>query len=139
MNPDFIDILLDNPNSVLIIEDAENIIMDRRYTHNSSVSNLLNISDGLLSDCLSVQLICTFNSELSLVDNALLRKGRLIAKYEFGKLSVEKSNALSRHAGFHNVINEGMTVSEIMNQHEVYTPVPKIEVIGFRRERILNN
>ena len=30
MNPDFIDLLIDNPNTVLIIEDAENIIMDRR-------------------------------------------------------------------------------------------------------------
>ena len=33
MNPEFIELLIDNPNTVLIIEDAENIIMDRR--HNS--------------------------------------------------------------------------------------------------------
>ena len=64
MNPEFMDLLLDNPNSVLVIEDAENIIMDRKYSNQSSVSNLLNISDGLLSDCLNVQIICTFNSEL---------------------------------------------------------------------------
>jgi hypothetical protein len=43
MNPDFMDLLIDNPNSVLIIEDAENIIMDRRISSDSSVSNLLNI------------------------------------------------------------------------------------------------
>lgn len=30
MDPDFVDLLVDNPNSVVIIEDAENIIMDRR-------------------------------------------------------------------------------------------------------------
>jgi hypothetical protein len=59
MNPEFIDLLIDNPNAVLVIEDAENIIMDRKYSSNSSVSNLLNISDGLLSDCLNVQIICT--------------------------------------------------------------------------------
>ena len=64
MNPEFIDLLIDNPNAVLIIEDAENIIMDRKINNNSSVSNLLNISDGLLSDCLNVQIICTFNSAL---------------------------------------------------------------------------
>ena len=29
MNPEFMDLLLDNPNSVLVIEDAENIIMDK--------------------------------------------------------------------------------------------------------------
>ncbi len=80
MNPEFMDLLLDNPNTILVIEDAENIIMDRRYSSQSSVSNLLNISDGLLSDCLNVQIICTFNSDIALIDNALLRKGRLIAK-----------------------------------------------------------
>lgn len=93
MNPDLIQLLIDNPNSVLIIEDAENVIMDRRSNNSSSVSNLLNISDGLLSDILNTQLICTFNSSLTLIDSALTRKGRLIAKYEFGKLGVKKRNA----------------------------------------------
>ena len=102
MNPEFMDLLLDNPNSVLVIEDAENIIMDRKYSSESSVSNLLNISDGLLSDCLNVQIICTFNSEIGLVDNALLRKGRLIARYEFGKLSVDKARKLERSFRFKN-------------------------------------
>jgi ATPase family associated with various cellular activities (AAA) len=91
MNPDFIELLINNPNTVLIIEDAENIIMDRRYNSSSSVSNLLNISDGLLSDFLNVQLICTFNSDLTSIDQALLRKGRLIARYEFGKLGTGKA------------------------------------------------
>ncbi|HYK47754.1 MAG TPA: AAA family ATPase, partial [Parafilimonas sp.] len=65
MDPDFIEILIDNPNTVVVIEDAENIIMDRRNSADSSVSNLLNISDGLLADFLNVQLICTFNSSLT--------------------------------------------------------------------------
>src|SRR5207244_10467965 len=99
MNPDFIQLLIDNPNTVLIIEDAENIIIDRKYNSGSSVSNLLNISDGLMADFLNVQLICTFNSSLTLVDNALMRKGRLIAKYEFGKLGVAKAQQLSKHFG----------------------------------------
>ena len=68
MDPEFVELLIDNPNTVLIIEDAENIIMDRRHSSASSVSNLLNISDGLLADFLNVQLICTFNNSLTLVD-----------------------------------------------------------------------
>ena len=99
IDPEFIDLLIDNPNSVVIIEDAENIIMDRKSSQNFSVSNLLNISDGLLADFLNVQLICTFNSSLTMIDSALMRKGRLIAKYEFGKLSVAKAQRLSDHIG----------------------------------------
>ena len=138
MDPDFIDLLIDNPNTVVIVEDAENIIMDRRTSGSSSVSNLLNISDGLLADFLNVQLICTFNSSLTMVDSALMRKGRLIAKYEFGKLGVEKAQQLSLHLGFDNTISRPMTVAEISNQHEKAFETKQVEIIGFRREVIEN-
>jgi hypothetical protein len=139
MDPDFIELLIDNPNTVVVIEDAENIIMDRGTGSDSSVSNLLNISDGLLADFLNVQLICTFNSSLTLVDNALMRKGRLIAKYEFGKLSIEKSQKLSDHLGFKTIINKPMTLAEITNQHEKNFETRKVQVIGFRREVMMEN
>jgi hypothetical protein len=138
MDPDFIDLLIDNPNTVVIIEDAENIIMDRRASGSSSVSNLLNISDGLLADFLNVQIICTFNSSLTMIDSALMRKGRLIAKYEFGKLSVEKAQRLSRHLGYDRTITTPMTVAEISNQHEKEFDTKQVEVIGFRRAVLEN-
>ncbi len=134
MDPEFIELLINNPNTVVIIEDAENIIMDRRNSKDSSVSNLLNISDGLLADFLNVQLICTFNSALTLVDSALMRKGRLIAKYEFGKLGVAKAQRLSDHLGFKNIVNKPMTVAEISTQHEKNFETKQVNVIGFRRE-----
>jgi hypothetical protein len=139
MNPEFIDLLIDNPNAVLIIEDAENIMMDRKYNSDSSVSNLLNLSDGLLSDCLSVQIICTFNSSLNLIDSALMRKGRLIAKYEFGKLSIEKAQKLANHLGFTSVINQPMTLAEVAAQDEKQPEVKAVETIGFRRQEATMN
>jgi hypothetical protein len=135
MNPDFIELLIDNPNSVLIIEDAENIIMDRRYDSGSAVSNLLNISDGLLADFLNVQLICTFNSSVATIDSALMRKGRLIARYEFGKLQKEKAQILSDYLGFNTAIQKPMTIAEIAHQHEKQYEAGKIEVVGFRRKQ----
>jgi hypothetical protein len=139
MNPDFIELLIDNPNTVLIIEDAENIIMDRKHNPGSAVSNLLNISDGLLADFLNVQLICTFNSSLTMVDSALMRKGRLIAKYEFGKLGIDKAQRLSEYFGFDAVINQAMTIAEIANPQEKGQQIEKMEVIGFRRQAELMN
>ncbi|MEP7106604.1 MAG: AAA family ATPase [Ferruginibacter sp.] len=137
MDPDFIELLLNNPNSVLVIEDAENIIMDRKISGNASVSNLLNISDGLLADFLNVQIICTFNKSLTLVDNALLRKGRLIARYEFGKLGINKSQRLSSHFGFDTIINQPMTIAEIANQHEKEQREERVEMLGFRRHELM--
>ena len=113
--------------------------MDRRNSNNSSVSNLPNISDGLLADFLNVQLICTFNSSLTMIDSALMRKGRLIAKYEFGKLSVSKSQRLSDHFGFKNIITKPMTVAEISNQNEKEFEATPVKVFGFRREVMMEN
>lgn len=138
-SPDFIELLVSNPNSVLIIEDAENVIMDRKISGNASVSNLLNISDGLLADFLNVQLICTFNNSLTMVDSALMRKGRLIAKYEFGKLGIEKSQRLSNHLGFTSSIIKPMTIAEIANPTEKDNVIERTEVFGFRRQEVMMN
>lgn len=138
LNADFMDLLINNPDSVLIIEDAESIIMDRRANPDSSVSNLLNISDGLMADFLNVQIICTFNHPLSMVDDALMRKGRLIAKYEFGKLNVSKAQKLSEHLGFDTAISRPMTIAEIAHQGEKEYSLPRTEIIGFRRHLATN-
>jgi SpoVK/Ycf46/Vps4 family AAA+-type ATPase len=135
-DPSFIQLLIDNPNTVIIIEDAENVIMDRKLSSTNTVSNLLNISDGLLADFLNVQLICTFNNSLTMVDSALMRKGRLIAKYEFGKLSVEKAQVLSNHFGFDKTITRPMTIAEIRNQQEQVFATEDRPVIGFRNRDV---
>lgn len=131
-NPELVRLLIDNPNSVLVIEDAENIIMQRQSGTDSAVSSLLNISDGLLSDFLNVQIICTFNSSMNVVDKALLRKGRLIASYEFNRLSAEKAQQLSNHLGHKQVVTQPMSVSEIVNQKERAFVIQEKQMIGFR-------
>lgn len=131
-NPELISVLVDNPNSVLVIEDAENIIMDRERDGNSPVSALLNISDGLLSDCLNIQIICSFNTDVSKIDQALMRKGRLIAKYEFKELETLKAQALSNKLGFDSIVHAPMSLTDIYNQKEkTFAIDAKRRPIGF--------
>jgi hypothetical protein len=127
-DPGLMNVLVDNPNSVFVIEDAENIIIDRNRSGSSSVSALLNLADGLLSDCLNIQIICSFNTDLSRVDSALTRKGRLIANYEFAELGVPKAQALSDKLGFSSVITSPMTLAAVYNQHET-----EFDVVTARR------
>ena len=76
-------------------------------------------SDGLLGDAMHQQIIATFNCDLTTIDPALLRKGRLIANYEFNKLDLESSKILSDKLGFGiEKIIEPMTLAEIYNQGE---------------------
>lgn len=134
-NPDLISILIDNPNSVIVIEDAENIIIDREKNEASPVSALLNIADGLLADCLNIQIICSFNTDISKIDSALMRKGRLIAKYEFKELEANQAQRLSNKLGFNTEINQPMTLASIYNQDEKsFQQKEKRNPIGFRND-----
>lgn len=129
--PHFLPMLVENPNSVLVIEDAENILLDRNQRDSSAVSALLNLSDGLLADCLSIQIICTFNTDLAKVDSALLRKGRLIASYKFEPLSVEKARQLSKKLGQELSIEKPIRLTDIYNQKEKPGELIESRKIGF--------
>lgn len=98
-NPTLVPFLIKYPNSILIIEDAENVLLKRQGQHNQAISNILNMSDGLFGDCLNIQIVATFNTDLRNIDEALLRKGRLIAKYKFGPLTEDRAKKLSSTLG----------------------------------------
>jgi hypothetical protein len=115
-DPEFINLLHDNTNSILLIEDAEELLTKRDATGSNAVSNLLNLSDGLLSDGFHIQIICTFNADLARIDKALLRKGRLIASYAFEALTQPKAQALATELGQTEPVTEAMPLADIYNR-----------------------
>lgn len=132
-NPDLIKMLMGHRNSVLVIEDAENILIDRTGSGYSPVSALLNITDGLLSDCLNVQVICSFNTDLSKIDKALVRKGRLIAKYDFRKLGPAKANVLSEKLGIGRLFTVPVALTDVYNGGEkAFDQQSQVNTIGFK-------
>lgn len=118
--PSIIPFLMNNQNTVLVIEDAERIISSRESSTSSSagVSNLLNITDGILGDCLNIQVIATFNTSRENIDKALLRKGRLIAEHNFKELSIKNTNKLLKHIGKNQISEKPMILSDIYNIDE---------------------
>ena len=132
-DPTLMSMIVAYPNSILVIEDAENIVIDRDKGGYSAVSALLNLSDGLLSDCLNIQIICSFNTDVSRIDKALMRKGRLIAKYEFQELEPEKATRLSTRLGRGNVYDAPVLLTEIYNPEErEYEQSMQKPRVGFR-------
>ena len=125
-------LMVDHPDSILVIEDAENVIRDRMSEENLSVANLLNISDGLLSDCLNLQVICTFNTNISRIDKAFLRKGRIIAKYEFKPLQIRKAELISETIGRPATFNRDMTLAEIYHTGDIDFDLNQPKKIGFK-------
>lgn len=108
-------LLLSNKNCILIIEDAEELVVSRNSGRNSNLSMILNLTDGILGECLGIQIIATFNTALKNIDPALMRKGRLKASYEFKELSVLKANKLLEQQGIEAVANQPMTLADIYN------------------------
>lgn len=133
-HPNLLSLLTEHPNCVLVIEDSENLIESRDGKRSGALSNILNLCDGLLGDCINIQIIATFNTSLGDIDSALLRKGRLTARYEFKKLEVQKAQALSDHLGNTSVITQEMTLTDIYNQDDDdFKPRKGVEnKIGFK-------
>lgn len=87
---------------VFVMEDAESVISKRSEGgggRSELVSTLLNITDGILNDVFNIQVILTFNTSLKEIDEALLRTGRLLAKFEFANLGRERAELLADHLG----------------------------------------
>lgn len=131
-NPELMSTLIQFPNSIVVIEDAETLLTSRSQNQDSPVSALLNLADGLLADALKIQIICTFNIDLSKIDHALTRKGRLIARYEFKELALEKCRILAEERQLNMEINQAMTLAALFHatQPEFATSA-KRKTIGF--------
>lgn len=130
--PNLMKILLENEDSVLVIEDAEHLLASRESEANPYVSLLLNLTDGLLGESLGIQVICTFNTHVSNIDKALLRKGRLKTLYKFEALSISKSQNLLENIGINNYnVTSPMTLADIYNTKE-----PVFKVNGSQQKRI---
>ncbi len=144
-SPDFLSFLQEQSNSILIIEDAENIIQQRHGGGSGAIANLLNLTDGLLSDVLNIQIVCTFNTSISKIDSALLRKGRLIASYCFEELNIEKSQQLVNENELNFEVTQPMTLAEIFNHVPEEKNVLDVShlngntPIGFRMQPIPSN
>lgn len=107
-------------NNIIVLEDCENVIKDRKINSSAAaVSLLLNLTDGILSDDLGMKFICTFNEDMKAIDDALLRKGRLVSKYEFKELCVEKSIEILKTRGIDNImLKKPLTLAEIFHYGE---------------------
>lgn len=124
--------LLNNKNSVFILEDSEELITSREEVRNSNLSMLLNLTDGLLGESLGIQIIATFNTDVKNIDKALMRKGRLSQIYEFKPLSIDRTNKLLTVLKIKETVNQPLPVADIFNfeKDSHYKPTLK-KTVGF--------
>ena len=83
----------------LVLEDADSCLSNRASDNISAISAVLNLSDGIIGNCLDLRIICTTNQEIENIDSALLRTGRLSEHIEVGLLDVEQAKSVYQRIG----------------------------------------
>lgn len=90
-----LNVFISNRNAVYIIEDCEKLLVSRDDEPNAIISAFLNMTDGILANVINCKFVCTFNTDLDKIDDAIKRKGRMKLKYEFKKLNHNKVKQLT--------------------------------------------
>ena len=134
-DPEFISFIGKFKNVILLLEDAENVLSNTINERTQAVSNILNMTDGLLNDYMDIQIIATFNTEAKLIDKALKRAGRLQVNYKFKKLTKTDANALSKKLGLDREFDEAVSLAEIYEgTNQILSPdLDDNKTIGFNR------
>jgi hypothetical protein len=138
-DPDVLGMMVRRKKAVLVLEDAEKILISRESGDNPFISTLLNVSDGIMADILKTAIIVTFNSNEKMIDKAIKRKGRTMVDYKFEKLSLEEALKIAKKLKFKKdlleEIKEPMTLTDIYNLADRNSFLEKEEkqdkVIGF--------
>lgn len=106
-------------NSVVVIEDCENLVKSRERSGSSiMISDFLNMTDGIYGDLYRSKFILTFNTDVQTIDPALLRKGRLKCKYRFNKLKGERLKKIAERLGLKlndTQIESGLSLADLFN------------------------
>ncbi len=120
---------------VLILEDAESVLLRRGEDNREKVASLLNLTDGMLGDALGLHVVCTLNCGLADLDPALLRPGRLVAHREMNHLSANEARQLAEHLG-RPAPDGPATIAEIFhNENQTKGSAPsKRRGIGFHAD-----
>ena len=79
---------------VMIMEDADSSLTTRQMDNVSRLSDLLNMSDGILGDMSDLRIVATTNSKKSEIDRAVMRHGRMNEHIELGLLDQRHAFAI---------------------------------------------
>lgn len=125
---------------IIIIEDGDICLVPRKNDNISTITSLLNLSDGILGSILDIKLIISTNAAIKDMDGAIMRPGRLCKQVYVGPLCYEQANKVYQRLS--NDTNAALPYSKFYTLAEVYdkfnnkdlvppTPLPIKRAIGF--------
>lgn len=109
----------------LLLEDADQALVNRQAGDIAAISSLLNLGDGILGNILDIRLIATTNAAKLEMDPATRRPGRLCSYLEVNNLSIAKAaSVLERLTGKKLQPKRPMTIAECYSAARKFGWVP---------------
>jgi hypothetical protein len=99
--PEFLPLLLSVKNEhnkpiIMVIEDGDTCLVPRKNDNISTITSLLNLSDGILGAIIDIKMIISTNADIVDMDQAIMRPGRLCKQIHVGPLPYEQANKVYR-------------------------------------------
>jgi len=116
---------------IVILEDAEDLLLPRDQGTRTKVSDLLNIADGFLGDHLRLHVVATTNAPVQRLDPAIARPGRLVGVREFRRLSHGEALRLAQNKGLELPQQSDYSLAEIYSAGADTPEVDSQRHIGF--------
>ena len=117
-SPNFIRALIDEHREghpiILIIEDADECLVNRKEATLSEISALLNSSEGIMGSVLNLRIIATTNIPFEELDSAVIRDGRLCKRIEVGLLGATQAERIYQRL-------TGKKLEKPLNPKDFYT------------------
>jgi SpoVK/Ycf46/Vps4 family AAA+-type ATPase len=79
---------------VLVVEDGDQILLPRNDNSASTISTLLNQTDGILGNMMDIRIIVSTNIDHLEIEGALKRPGRLLSHILINDVSAERAASI---------------------------------------------
>jgi len=124
-NPDFRNFIVGKSNTILIIEDLDNYLINSKSSY--FVNNLLQLVDGFHSDNLCLNIICSVNTDcIDEVDENILACNNLGRTILVDRLDVDKIDDLCKHIGQKNKFKSPQRVVDVLKNNKKSNSIVEI-------------
>lgn len=121
-NPEFKAFLKKFEKLLIVIDDCEFLTNNQLLKINQFTNNILQLTEGFLSNFFNIQIILLFNSTTDEIDENLLQSNSLLDTIEIDKLETKVANQLSKELKFNkNYQTPTKLIDVILNKNQVKT------------------
>lgn len=117
---------------VIVLEDVDSLLLERKPDNEGPLSNLLNLTEGLLGDLIEPRVLCTVNCDRQRLDPAVIRPGRLVASWHFDRMAPEAAKRLAKAQNLPDIMDGQFDYSLAEIYHQTVNPFPETsQTFGF--------